>query len=65
MAIFEEKKTAVREIPASCPDSTSGNFAAQPDRTSGLFTGFGVRPQQAEIVFVYTKTLLAKDLRRV
>jgi hypothetical protein len=27
-----------------------------------MFTGFGVRPQQAKIVFVYTKTLLATDL---
>jgi hypothetical protein len=28
-----------------------------------MFTGFGVRPQQAKIGFVYTKTLLATDLR--
>jgi hypothetical protein len=40
-----------------------GKTNAQPAHTSGMFTGFGVRPQQAEIVFVPTKTLLAKDLR--
>jgi hypothetical protein len=62
-AISSEKKTVVCEISVSCPDSTSGSFAAQPAHARGLFTGFGVRPQQAKIGFVYTKTLLAKDLR--
>jgi hypothetical protein len=35
-AISSEKKTAVCEISASCPDSSSGSFAAQPDHNGAL-----------------------------